>query len=97
MLHAYHILTGKGGIPKSNVVLMMYDDIANDPSNPFPGTIINKPNGTNLYTSDLQKDYTGEQVTAANFLAILSGNASAMVRLEPWCTHPAQTAHSARS
>ena len=52
------------------------------------GTIINKPNGTNLYTSDLQKDYTGEQVTAANFLSILSGNASAMVRFERFVFSP---------
>jgi legumain len=80
VLHAYNLLTTKGGIPASNVVLMMYDDIANDPSNPFPGNIINKPNGTNLYTAAVQanKDYTGEQVTAANFLSILSGNATAM-------------------
>lgn len=53
---------------------MMYDDIANDSENPVKGNIINKPNGPNVYTN-VPKDYTGETVTAANFLAVISGKA----------------------
>jgi len=56
---------------------MMFDDIANNPSNPFKGNIINKPNGTNVYAG-VNKDYTGNDVTAINFLNVLNGSASAM-------------------
>eukprot|EP00455_Lapot_gusevi_P012553 TRINITY_DN1598_c0_g1_i1.p1 TRINITY_DN1598_c0_g1~~TRINITY_DN1598_c0_g1_i1.p1 ORF type:complete len:421 (+),score=66.80 TRINITY_DN1598_c0_g1_i1:77-1339(+) len=75
--HAFQVLTQKGHFPKENVIVMMYDDIANDPQNPVPGNIINKPNGPNVYLG-VNKDYTGEQVTAQNFLNVLGGNAAAM-------------------
>jgi legumain len=74
--HAYQVLHSHG-IPDSNIIVMMYDDIANDSENPIKGNIINKPNGPNVYTN-VPKDYTGETVTAQNFLNILSGNAAAM-------------------
>jgi len=69
--HAYHILS-KNGIPDSNIIVMMYDDIANSKSNPKPGSIINEPNGPNVYPGTI-KDYTGEDVTPENFLKILQG------------------------
>lgn len=74
--HAYQILH-KNGIPDENIVVMMYDDIANDPSNPTPGIIINKPNGDDVYKG-VPKDYTKEDVTPDNFLNILKGNKQAM-------------------
>ncbi|KAL9993052.1 putative legumain protein [Helianthus debilis subsp. tardiflorus] len=55
----------------------MYDDIANNELNPRPGVIINSPNGSDVYAG-VPKDYTGEYVTAANFYAVLLGNASAL-------------------
>jgi hypothetical protein len=33
----------KGGVPESNIILMMQDDIASDPENVFPGKMFNKP------------------------------------------------------
>ncbi|KAI3691666.1 hypothetical protein L6452_31467 [Arctium lappa] len=51
----------------------MYDDIANDPLNPIPGVIINNPKGLDVY-ADVPKDYTGENVTAVNFHAVILGN-----------------------
>jgi len=75
--HAFQLLTGKGGYPKENVIVMMYDDIAYDPSNPLQGNIINKPNGTNVYLG-VNKDYTGGNVTAENFLNVLNGSKDAM-------------------
>ncbi|XP_066025640.1 legumain-like [Pocillopora verrucosa] len=69
--HAYQILH-KNGIPDENIVVMMYDDIANNPSNPTPGIIINKPNGDDVYKG-VPKDYTKEDVTPDNFLNILKG------------------------
>lgn len=74
--HAYQILH-KNGIPDENIVVMMYDDIANNPSNPTPGIIINKPNGDDVYKG-VPKDYTKEDVTPDNFLNILKGNKQAM-------------------
>ncbi|XP_076953145.1 vacuolar-processing enzyme-like [Bidens hawaiensis] len=70
--HAYQILK-RGGLKDENIIVFMYDDIANDPSNPRPGVIINSPNGSDVYAG-VPKDYTGESVTAENFYAVLLGN-----------------------
>lgn len=69
--HAYHLLRNHG-IPDERIVVMMYDDIANNPENPNPGVIINHPNGTNVYPG-VPKDYTGNLVSPQNFLDILQG------------------------
>ncbi|XP_047128390.1 legumain isoform X1 [Hydra vulgaris] len=70
--HAYQILH-KHGIPDENIVVMMYDDIANNEANPTPGVIINKPGGGDVYKG-VPKDYIGEDVTPANFLKVLKGD-----------------------
>jgi len=72
LLQAYHVLH-RGGIPDEHIIVMVYDDIAQNPENPRLGTIINSPDGPDLYAG-LPKDYTGEQVNAENFLAVLAGN-----------------------
>ncbi|CAN8029257.1 unnamed protein product, partial [Ixodes persulcatus] len=69
--HAYHVLHNHG-IPDEHIVVMMYDDIAHNPSNPTPGIIVNHPNGSNVYAG-VPKDYTGDLVTPKNFLSILQG------------------------
>uniref|UniRef100_A0A914RKM5 Legumain n=1 Tax=Parascaris equorum TaxID=6256 RepID=A0A914RKM5_PAREQ len=74
--HAYHILRSHG-IPEEHIITMMYDDIANNERNPYPGKIYNKPHGEELYTG-VKIDYKGDDVTPQNFLAILEGNASAV-------------------
>lgn len=73
--HAYQILS-KNGIPDERIIVFMYDDIANDPENPTPGVIINKPDGPDVY-SGVPHDYVGDDVTPENFLAVLTGNSSA--------------------
>ena len=70
--HAYQTLH-KAGIPDEQIVVMMYDDIANNPSNPYPGNIINRPDGPNVYPG-VPKDYTGDDVNAESFLAVLQGD-----------------------
>lgn len=72
--HAYQILR-KGGLKEENIVVFMYDDIAHDEENPYPGTIINHPQGSDVYAG-VPKDYTGENVTVNNFFAVLLGNKS---------------------
>uniref|UniRef100_A0A1B6IKU8 legumain n=1 Tax=Homalodisca liturata TaxID=320908 RepID=A0A1B6IKU8_9HEMI len=74
--HAYQILHSNG-IPDENIIVMMYDDIANSTENPEQGVIINRPGGPNVY-KNVPKDYTGQDVNKANFLNILSGNKEAM-------------------
>jgi len=74
--HAYHIMR-KYGIPESNIVTMMYDDVANSRNNPVPGTLINHPNGQDVYHG-VVKDYVKADVTPENFLKILYGDAAGM-------------------
>jgi len=74
--HAYQVLHAHG-IPDENIVVMMYDDIANNAQNPTKGVVINHPNGKDVYKG-VPKDYVGNDVTVQNFLNILTGNAAAM-------------------
>ncbi|CAF3764313.1 unnamed protein product [Adineta steineri] len=74
--HAYQILH-KNGIPDSNIVVMMYDDLAQNPANPTKGIIINHPRGQDVYHG-VPKDYTGTTVTPQNFINILLGDKAAM-------------------
>jgi len=74
--HAYQILH-KNGIPDSNIVVMMYDDIADNTENPTKGEIINKPGGSDVYKG-VPHDYTGKDVTPKNFINVLLGNKAAM-------------------
>ncbi|XP_053701015.1 legumain [Synchiropus splendidus] len=72
--HAYQIVH-KNGVPDEQIVVMMYDDLAQNEENPTPGVIINRPNGTDVYKG-VPRDYTGEDVTPDNFLAVLKGDKS---------------------
>ncbi|XP_007472623.2 legumain [Monodelphis domestica] len=74
--HAYQIVH-RNGIPDEQIIVMMYDDIAEDENNPTKGIIINRPNGTDVYKG-VPKDYTKENVTPENFLAVLRGDAEAV-------------------
>jgi len=74
--HAVQIAL-KGGIPAERIVNMVYDDIANNPSNPYKGQVFNKPTpagtpGVDVYAG-CQKDYTGSSVTAKAFLNVITG------------------------
>eukprot|EP00249_Psilotum_nudum_P021336 c28073_g4_i1 orf=1-1014(-) len=75
--HAYQLLR-TGGLKDENIVVFMYDDIANNPANPRPGVIINSPDGEDVYAG-VPKDYTGRDVTVSNFYAVLLGNKSAII------------------
>jgi len=72
VLHAYHLLI-KRGIPKGNIVTMVYDDIAFNRRNPIKGNIINVPNGPNLYPG-VWIDYKGDAVNKDTFLKVLNGD-----------------------
>ncbi|PHT38562.1 Vacuolar-processing enzyme [Capsicum baccatum] len=72
--HAYQILK-KGGLKDENIIVFMYDDIANNTMNPRPGVIINNPRGQDVYNG-VPKDYVGDDVNADNFFNVILANKS---------------------
>lgn len=70
---AYHFvkMLMDAKVPRSQIIMMTFDDIAYNVENPKPGFIENRVNGTNVYLPDFKPDYSGEQVNSANFLSML--------------------------
>ena len=73
------------GIPESNIILMMQDDVANAAENPFPGQLFNKPTvagtpGVDVYAG-CAADYTGSIVTAALWQAVITGDSAAIANM----------------
>ncbi|PIO59850.1 peptidase C13 family protein, partial [Teladorsagia circumcincta] len=64
--HAYHTLK-RHGLADENIIVMMYDDIAKNQQNPYPGKMFNKPHGDDVYEG-LKIDYKVGvyAITAAN-------------------------------
>jgi legumain len=40
------------GVDPDNIITMMYDDVANNTRNPYPGKLFNHPNGTDVYEGE---------------------------------------------
>ncbi|VDQ01531.1 unnamed protein product [Trichobilharzia regenti] len=56
--HAYHLLRAKG-IPANQIITFMYDDIANNQWNPFPGKVFNDYTHTDYYNGvNIDYSYT---------------------------------------
>ncbi|THD22189.1 Legumain [Fasciola hepatica] len=70
--HAYQLLRGNG-IPPENIITMIYDDVANNTKNPFPGKVFNDYQHTDVYAG-VKIDYRGENVTPDMFLRALNGD-----------------------
>lgn len=61
------------GIPDSQIILMLADDIACNPRNAFPGTVFNNMDqAIDLYGDDIEVDYRGYEVTVENFIRLLT-------------------------
>lgn len=61
------------GIPDSQIILMLADDIACNPRNAFPGTVFNNMDqAIDLYGDDIEVDYRGYEVTVENFVRLLT-------------------------
>ena len=61
------------GIPDSNIILMLADDMACNPRNPRPAEIFNNADEQiNVYGDDVEVDYRGYDVTVENFVRILT-------------------------
>ncbi|KAK8811372.1 hypothetical protein WA158_003106 [Blastocystis sp. Blastoise] len=78
--HMYHVLLDHGIAPE-HIITIMADDIANNPRNPFPGTVYNHPgnNQRNFYEG-IVVDYKKE-VSAEVYYAILRGDADKVKEL----------------
>eukprot|EP01080_Neovahlkampfia_damariscottae_P002809 gene2809-4217_t len=60
------------GIPDSNIILMLADDIGCNARNSFPAQIFNsRQKENNLYPENVQVDYRNYEVTVENFLRVL--------------------------
>ncbi|MCJ1356985.1 MAG: glycosylphosphatidylinositol anchor biosynthesis [Icmadophila ericetorum] len=61
------------GIPDSQIILMLPDDMACNPRNAFPGTVYNNADrALDLYGSNIEVDYRGYEVTVENFIRLLT-------------------------
>jgi len=68
------------GIPDSNIILMLSDDMACNPRNVFPGSVFHNENRkVNVYGEDVEVDYRGYEVTVENFIRVLTGRHEANV------------------
>ncbi|KAL6058578.1 glycosylphosphatidylinositol anchor biosynthesis [Balamuthia mandrillaris] len=62
------------GIPDSQIILMIADDMACDPRNAIPGSIFDHKNHKlNVYGTDIEIDYRGYEVSVENFIRLLTG------------------------
>lgn len=61
------------GIPDSQIILMLPDDMACNPRNAFPGTVYNNADrGLDLYGENIEVDYRGYEVTVENFIRLMT-------------------------
>ncbi|KAL6860217.1 glycosylphosphatidylinositol anchor biosynthesis [Amphichorda felina] len=61
------------GIPDSQIILMLPDDMACNPRNSFPGTVYsNSDRAVDLYGDNIEVDYRGYEVTVENFIRLLT-------------------------
>ncbi|CAE8609343.1 unnamed protein product, partial [Polarella glacialis] len=78
--HAYQVLR-RTGVPADHIILMMQDDVADWPRNPFRGKLFNKPGEDAVDVYDGCKvDYRGDVVTAKLFQAVITGDKSGVPR-----------------
>lgn len=61
------------GIPDSQIILMLSDDVACNPRNLFPGSVFNNMDrAIDLYGDSIEVDYRGNAVTVENFIRLLT-------------------------
>lgn len=62
------------GIPDSQIILMLADDMACNTRNPQAAAVFNNANEEiNVYGDDVEVDYRGYEVTVENFIRVLTG------------------------
>jgi len=80
--HAYKMLR-RYGIPETNILTFIFDDIALDPMNPFPGRLFNHPTNNMTKGIDVYQGcggsieanvFRGADVIPDVFMAVITGN-----------------------
>lgn len=62
------------GIPDSQIILMLADDMACNTRNPQAASVFNNANEEiDVYGDDVEVDYRGYEVTVENFIRVLTG------------------------
>lgn len=66
------------GIPDSNIILMLADDVACNPRNSFPATVYaNADRKLDLYGDNIEVDYRGYEVSVESFIRLMTGQSKA--------------------
>lgn len=61
------------GIPDSQIIVMLSDDIACNPRNPYVGSVFkDHEHELDVYGSNIEVDYRGYEVTVENFIRLLT-------------------------
>lgn len=61
------------GIPDSQIIVMLSDDVACNPRNPFVGSVFKgHEHDVDVYGSNIEVDYRGYEVTVENFIRLLT-------------------------
>lgn len=80
------------GVPDSHILLMLADDAACNPRNPYPGAVWSSSAKTlDLYGDDVEVDYRGYEVTVPSFLRLLTGRCCDLRRSCPGAYPSLQT------
>ncbi|KAL9650755.1 hypothetical protein ABK040_001808 [Willaertia magna] len=75
-LSFYHVVK-QLGIPDSQIILMLADDVACNARNRFPARVFNnKKRQMSVYGEDVEVDYRGYEVTVEQFFRVLTGRHS---------------------
>lgn len=73
VLSLYHSVK-RLGVPDTQIILMLADDMPCNPRNPRPATVFNNADRhINLYGEDVEVDYRGYEVNVENFIRVLTG------------------------
>ncbi|KER21601.1 hypothetical protein T265_10116 [Opisthorchis viverrini] len=70
--HAYRVVRANK-VPAENVITFAYDDIANNPKNPFKGKVFHEYEHEDVYNG-VVIDYRGKDVTRDNFVKVLKAD-----------------------
>jgi phosphatidylinositol glycan class K len=72
------------GIPDSNIILMLADDVACNPRNSFPATVYaNADRKLDLYGDNIEVDYRGYEVSVESFIRLMTGQCAHFTRRSP--------------
>ncbi|KNC78075.1 hypothetical protein SARC_09483 [Sphaeroforma arctica JP610] len=70
---SFYYMVKKMGIPDSNIILMLPDDIGCNPRNPFPAHVFNNAaHKLNVYGSNVEVDYRGYDVSVETFIRLMT-------------------------